>query len=243
VIRIGFESDELPFAYLDQEGDLVGFDIDMAHQLSRDLSVRIEFVPSSADVVQSLRDDEFDVAMSGFEGTVRRATELPHVPSYMDVTMALIVPDYRRREFRTREQLQNQPGLRLAVVADSAASELSAALPSDVEVVEIPTERVFFEADPPVADVLATSAEAGSAWTLECPQFAVVKPTGLDVSVPLYYLVEKESQFEEFLENWLALKRRNGTIERLYDYWILGKDERDREPRWCILRDVLHGVE
>lgn len=93
VIRIGFEVDELPFAYLNQEGDLVGFDIDMAHQLARDLGVRIEFVPSSSDVVQSLRDDEFDVAMSGFEGTVRRATELPHVPSYMDVTMALIVPD------------------------------------------------------------------------------------------------------------------------------------------------------
>lgn len=122
---------------------------------------------------------------------------------------------------------------------DSAASELSAALPSDVEVVEIPTERAFFEAEPTLADVLVTSAEAGSAWTLEYPQFAVVKPTGLDVSVPLYYLVEKESQFEEFLENWLALKRRGGTIDRLYDYWILGKDEKGRVPRWCILRDVL----
>ena len=72
------------------------------------------------------------------------------------------------------------------------------------------------------------------------PQFTVVKPSDLDVRVPSYYFVADESQFEEFMENSLALKRRDGTIRRLYDYWILGEDDEDPAPRWCIVRDVLH---
>ena len=36
-----------------------------------------------------------------------------------------------------------------------------------------------------------------------------------------------------------ALKKKDGTIDDLYDYWILGKDPKEKEPRWCVLRDVL----
>ena len=105
---------------------------------------------------------------------------------------------------------------------------------------ELASKRDFFESDPPVADVLVTSAEAGSAWTLRYPQFNVVKPIDLNVRLPLYYFVADESQFEEFLENWLALKRRDGTIQQLYDYWILGKDNEEHVRRWSIVDDVLN---
>jgi ABC-type amino acid transport substrate-binding protein len=242
-IRVGFRPDELPFSYFNQDGELVGLDIDMAHQLARDLGVRIEFVPCPSDEIDALHRDYFDIAMSGYNGTVRRATELPHTSSYMEVTVALVVPDYRTREFRTGARLPDRADVRIAVVQDSAASELSIRLPASVEVVEIPTERVFFETQPPPADALATSAEAGSAWTLQYPQFKVVRPAGFRASIPLYYLVARESQFEEFLEGWLALKRRDGTVDQLYDYWILGKSTTDQPPRWCILRDVLHWID
>jgi ABC-type amino acid transport substrate-binding protein len=180
--------------------------------------------------------------MSGYEGTVRRAAELPHITPYMEVVVALVVQDYRRSQFRTGEPLPKDGSMRVAVVEHSAASELAADVPQNVEIVVIPNERFFFETEPPPADALATSAEAGSAWTLQYPQFTVVRPEGFDVSLPLYCLVAAESQFEEFLEGWLALKRRDGTLQQLRDYWILGKDPRDRKPRWCVLRDVLGWV-
>ena len=44
VIRIGYNEDKLPFAYFNNRGNLVGLDINMAHQLARDLGVSIEFV-------------------------------------------------------------------------------------------------------------------------------------------------------------------------------------------------------
>ena len=214
-VRIGINPDTLPFAYYNEAGQLVGLDVDMAHQLARDLGVQIEFVPFSENVSELLRSDHFDIAMSGLEGTTKRAIELPHVEPYLEITVALVVPDYRRKEFRSLEQIEELEDLRIAVIADSKASEIqphslvgwgSRRRLAELDIVELANKREFFESDPPVADVLVTSAEAGSAWTLRYPQFSVVKPNDLNVKLPLYYFVADESQLEEFLENWLALK-------------------------------------
>src|SRR4030095_10940224 len=45
VLRVGYTADALPFAFFNSRGDLVGFDIDPAHRLASELSVRLEFVP------------------------------------------------------------------------------------------------------------------------------------------------------------------------------------------------------
>ena len=44
VIRVGYNEDKLPFAYFNNQDELVGLDVNMAHALARDLGVRIEFV-------------------------------------------------------------------------------------------------------------------------------------------------------------------------------------------------------
>ena len=72
VIRIGYNPDELPFTFPNRSGQLIGFDVDMANHLARDLQVTIEWVPFSAGTLeQQLRDDHFDVAMSGVRGNLR----------------------------------------------------------------------------------------------------------------------------------------------------------------------------
>ncbi len=252
VIRIGIDTDELPFSYFNKDGQLVGFDIDMAHQLALELNVSIEFVPFVSNVEELLRDDHIDVAMSGLEGTVKRAMEFPHVQPYMDVTVALVVPDHRRHELRSldrlRKTLPGQSRLRIAVIANSRAAEVLLEQVQtggmwDIDLVELASERDFFESQPSVADVLITSAEVGSAWTLKHPEFSVVKPVDLDVRLPLYYLVADESRLEEFLEYWLELTRRNGTIDDFYNYWILGLDEQNQQPRWCIARNILGWID
>jgi len=42
-----------------------------------------------------------------------------------------------------------------------------------------------------------------------------------------------------FLGTWFELKRKDETIQALYDHWILGRDARAKRPRWSVLRDVL----
>ena len=51
VIRVGYRNDFLPFSYTNAAGDLVGFDVEMAHTLARDLHVALEFVPVELDTM------------------------------------------------------------------------------------------------------------------------------------------------------------------------------------------------
>jgi hypothetical protein len=46
----------------------------------------------------------------------------------------------------------------------------------------------------------------------------------------------------DFVNIWIDLKKKDKTIKALYDHWILGKAAEKKEPRWSIIRDVLHWV-
>jgi ABC-type amino acid transport substrate-binding protein len=86
-------------------------------------------------------------------------------------------------------------------------------------------------------------AERGSAWTLLYPQYSVVVPGPGIVKVPLAYPIARHDlAFAGFVNTWIELKRRDGTIESLYQYWILGRNAAPSRPRWSILRNVLHWV-
>ena len=44
-IRVGFDPDHLPFSYINQAGEVAGFDVEMVSMLALDLDVRVELVP------------------------------------------------------------------------------------------------------------------------------------------------------------------------------------------------------
>jgi len=64
------------------------------------------------------------------------------------------------------------------------------------------------------------------------------------VKIPLSYAIARRDQnWGQFINTWIELKRRDGTIDALYGHWILGKQACKRQPRWSIMRNVLHWVE
>lgn len=244
-IRIGFDNDKMPFSYFSASNRLIGFDIEMAYYLADDLQVNIEFVPMDRNNLESeLRNDHFDLAMSAIEGTVGHAVELPSIDSYMDVTLAVVVPDYEKHNFRTRETIFRTPDLKLAIIKNSFfADRAPKVIPDNVELVEIESASEYFDGKHTQVNGLVISAESGSAWTLRQPRFTVANPLKSRIKVPLYYLTGNDTQFQTFLHNWLVLKRADGTYQQLYDHWILGEDKEKKTPRWCIIRDVLGWVD
>ncbi len=88
------------------------------------------------------------------------------------------------------------------------------------------------------------TAQAGSAWTLMYPGFTAAIPHPDVLSVPLAYPVEQGSrELVDFINAWLERRERQGTINRLSDYWILGKGAIEKKPRWSVIRDVLRWVD
>jgi Na+/H+-dicarboxylate symporter/ABC-type amino acid transport substrate-binding protein len=242
IIRVGYNEDKLPFSYFNVRDELVGFDINMAHALARDLGVRIEFVPfERARLVQQLEDDCFDVVMSGLVGTLERSEQMQHTRPYMDVTLSLVVPDYRVRSFRAINSIREIDGLKIGFVdlSHGFVERLQSMLP-DAELVELPTNRDFFEREHRELDALLISAESGSAFTLLYPDFEVVVPDGDRVSLPLFYAIAgRDDEMRDFLEHWVLLREKDGTMQENYDHWVLGKTAGRKERRWSVVEDVL----
>ena len=242
VIRVGYNEDKLPFAYFNHRRTLVGYDVEMAHSLARDLGVSLELVRfDRATLVQQLNADHFDIVMSGLVGTLERAQAMAHTESYMDVNLALVTRDFRSNDFRTLKRISALDDLRIGFVDLSRGfvNRIETELP-DATLVEIADNRDFFNGNHPDLDALLISAESGAAFTLMYPRFEVIIPNELKASLPLFYAVgNRDAQMRDFLEYWVGLRQKDGTAQDYYDHWVLGKTNGENEPRWSILRDYL----
>jgi len=88
------------------------------------------------------------------------------------------------------------------------------------------------------------TAERGSAWTLMYPQYSVVVPQSDRMTVPLAYPIARQDlRMGSFVNAWLSLKKGDGTLDSLFEYWVLGQNAEPSEPRWSVIRNVLHWVD
>jgi len=248
VLRVGYNPDRLPFTFFNSKGELVGFDVEMAHRLARELGVTLEFVPFELDtMVEQLNGDHFDVIMAGIAMITQKLKEVSFSDPYMDVTFALVVKDSRRKEFANIEEIKRTGGRGLTFGVRGAyeyfATKAAENLPL-AKVVPIKSYRDFFENNNDEVDALVTGAEVGAAWTLLYPGYDVVVPKPVPMVVPLGYAVAHgDTELADFLTHWIDLKKKDRTIEKLYNYWILGQGAVEKKVRWSVIRNVFHWVE
>ncbi|MBW1894585.1 MAG: transporter substrate-binding domain-containing protein, partial [Deltaproteobacteria bacterium] len=244
-IRVGYLKDTLPHAFRNTKGELVGLDIEMAHTLAKDLGVSLEFVLLDRKiVVDQLNDGYCDIIMTGVAITVQRMQEMAFTQPYMNETMAFIVRDYRRDEFRNEKKLKNTDHLTVGIPdAPYYITRIQKYLPK-AKIKILGSPREFFKDTDMSMDALVYTAESGSAWTLLYPEFSVVLPSNDLLIVPLAFPVAQDDRrLVDFMNAWIDLKQKDGTIDRLYAYWILGKGAETHEPRWSVIRNVLKWVD
>ena len=249
LIRVGVDPNRLPFSYFNSSGDLAGFDVDMIDLLATDLGVGIEYVPiePGQDIIELLNADYFDFAVGEFIDTVSLSQRLAFSDPYLYVSMALVVDDYRDKEFATLETIEDLGNVSIGVVDDDLFNDKIQAFFPTATVVKLESPLDFFEPEDPGTrpDALLFSAEAGSAWSIMYPRFQVVTPLPRPVRVPLVlpYSADADPKMDEFIDNWVMLRQNDGSLEDMFDYWILGEGTEVREPRWSIIRNVLGWVE
>jgi Na+/H+-dicarboxylate symporter/ABC-type amino acid transport substrate-binding protein len=240
-LRVGYFADSLPFAFTNDGGDLVGFDVDMALQLARDIGVQLELVPMDNQVVfRGVDPTSCDLLMSGIPVTADRAMNVLFSTPYLDETLALMVRDHRRSEFASWDAIRSRRGLRVGVAGPPYyLAKIRAELPA-ADVVMADTASALFEPRSPALDALLLTAERGSAYTLLHPEYSVVVPKPRPVKIPLGYVVAGRDQpLAAVVDTWIDLKRRDGTIDELFAHWILGRNATPAARRWSILDDVL----
>jgi ABC-type amino acid transport substrate-binding protein len=248
VLRVGYNPDRLPFTFFNNAGGLVGFDVEMAHRLAKELGVSLEFIPFEVDTMANqLNGDHFDVIMAGVPMFTPRLETMSFSDPYLDVTFAFVVKDSRREEFSSIEKIRSTGGRGLTFGVRGGYEYYSTRAKETVplaKVVQLESYRNFFEDNTGKVDALVTSAEVGAAWTLLYPEYQVVVPKPVLSLLPLGYPVAHgNTEMANFLSRWIDLKKKDNTIEKTYNYWILGQGVTIKEPRWSIIRNVLHWVE
>jgi ABC-type amino acid transport substrate-binding protein len=240
-LRVGYFDDSLPFVFFNRSGELVGFDVEMALQLASDLGVQAEFVPVSRSILDTgLEPSVCDVLMTGVAVTSDRAQHVQFSSTYLDETIAFIVPDNRTAAFSDWDSVRAMRHLRLGVLRAPYFMQKIQDELTDVELVPFATfEEMFAPPHPPLEAVIAT-AERGSAFTLLHPEYSVVVPKPRLYKVPLAYVIAgRDTEFTAMVNTWVELVRKHGTIDELFAHWILGQDSRPKQPRWSILDNVL----
>lgn len=240
-LRVGYLPDALPFAFTNSSGEVVGFDIELAHELAIDLGVDLELVRiQQAQIDGVFADGRIDIVMSGLAMTPDRLRRWQFGGSAIDLNLGLLVPDHQRRAFERTSDVAERP-LRLGVVQRDPAFErrLAQAFPlAELETIESP--RAYLRGEAAELDGVFYSAEGGAAWTLIYPNFSIVVPKPDAIALPAGYPVPREDdRWANYVREWLVLKKKDGTVDDLFDHWIRGKGAEDTTPRWSILRNVL----
>jgi Na+/H+-dicarboxylate symporter/ABC-type amino acid transport substrate-binding protein len=244
VLQVGYRPNNLPCSFLTPTGDLVGFDVEMAHHLAQDIGVKLEFVPFEFDgLKQMLRSGQIDIAMSCIASLPDRYMKASFSRAYIDLTLAFIVRDHERQLYSDIAALQAEPDLTIALVSSHYFEPRIRSLLPDANIVFLEAAEDFFSGPGSGADALLLSAEEGAAYSYRYPQYTVVRARDGDIRIPAAYAVPKgDIETMEFVSNWVYLKQKDGTVDRLYDYWMLGGASKTREPRWSIISNVLGWV-
>ena len=224
-LRVGYLDDSLPYVFFNTHHDIVGFDVEMAYQFAHDLDVSVEFVPLSRAVFASGLDPRLcDLVMSGTAITADRASRVLFSTPYLDETIAFIVPDYRRAEFLQWPEIRAMPHLRLGVPREPYFLRKAQAELPGAEIVPLDRIDDIFAPRVPPLDAFIATAERGSAYALLHPEFSVAVPQPRPSKVPLAYVIAGRDQaLAALVDTWIDLKRKDGSIDELVSYWILGQ--------------------
>jgi ABC-type amino acid transport substrate-binding protein len=231
----------MPFVFRNARQELVGFDVELVKLLTRELGVRPEFAEwQPGELLDAIADGRADIGIGGYPLAATLGSQVTFSVPYLDETAAFVVRDHLRGRFETWASIQEATDLSIGIPPLPYYERLlKTRLPG------LPM-RPFQVGQDPLADsagfdAVAMPAERGSVLTLLNPRWTVVVPSPGLIKIPLAFpLGGTDPQWSSFVNTWIDMKRRDGTLDALYDHWILGKDNEKRTPRWSVIRNVLH---
>lgn len=109
VLRVGLTANYPPLVEI-QSGKLVGIEVDLAHEVGKDLDKRMEFVEIPWDkLIPALVDGQIDVIMSGMSITPERAQKIAFTEPYLHIGQMAITRLAEIQKLGSLSDLLNAP--------------------------------------------------------------------------------------------------------------------------------------
>lgn len=229
-LRVGVVSESfVPYVMVDEDGDLIGLEIDVATRLASDLGVRVEFVqrPLPA-LIASLLTHESDVIVSALSITAPRAK------------LGMFSRPYSHSEVNVLARVEAGAAAPSLEALDAEGATIGATAGT---VAEFVAQQAFHAAtvrsypdDSALKQALVSGEIAALVASSPLPELLVA--TGTDelaiVGEPLVGTAEAmmvrpgEFRFLNFLDSWVAEVEASGFLKRRNAYWLDGHDWEDR---------------
>jgi polar amino acid transport system substrate-binding protein len=233
VLRVGMNPGYAPFEMIDVDGNMIGFDVDVARYVATEMGngVKAEFVKSDWDpIIANLNADKFDLIMSGMTRTPERALRCAFTDPYFETGQALLV---NRAKWKPSPKLGvrdfDRPGVvvatRLGTTGEIAARKLFRK--ATIKTMESESDAAL-EVDAGRADVMVYDKPFVAIRAQESPErtFAILEPFTKE------YLAMAVRRGDTELRDWLNLTifelRASGTYDSLYDTWFVKMPWRGR---------------
>jgi cyclohexadienyl dehydratase len=220
-IRVGTTGDYF-LSFVDTEtGERAGFEIDLVHQLAKDLDLEVEWIQTDwANLVNGIAAGKYDItgAASYNMGRARTAGYTDPVLDYG--TIALTTQELVE-QFSTWDDV-NSPEVTVAVRQGTAFEDLSRVISPDAEVRSIASPATEFqELLSGKAQVALTSSIDAANLVNQYPELRIADLPAR-VRTPIGMLTPRgDHALINFLNTWIASKEYSGYLEELRTKWNL----------------------
>jgi polar amino acid transport system substrate-binding protein len=204
----------------DKKGELIGFEIDVATQLARDMGLKVEFVPTKwSGIIPSLIAGKFDVIIGGMTATPERNMKINFTAPYYHTGQGLLANRKMTGGFAVEDF--NTPEVTLAArLGSTAARAATARFPTA-------TLRLFDDEPAAVPEVRNGRVHAMVAGqplpahsAASAPELLTAYPDQL-MKEPICMGIRKgDVDTLNFLNNWIEGVRSKGWIDERYQFWF-----------------------
>jgi polar amino acid transport system substrate-binding protein len=225
VLRVGM-STFVPWAMKDKTGTLIGFEIDVATRLAKDMGVKVEFVPTKwAGIIPALLTGKFDVIIGGMGILPRRNLKVNFSIPYDYSGMSIVANKELASGFKGLEDF-NRPNVVLSVRLG--------ATPVDAAKKYMPKAqlRMFDDESQAVQEVIngrahamVSSAPLPAFQALKYPERLFLPLKETFTKEPIGFAVRK-ADFDtlNFFNNWIIFVTSEGWLKERKHYWFETKD-------------------
>ncbi|NOI20553.1 transporter substrate-binding domain-containing protein [Vibrio coralliilyticus] len=224
-LRVGM-STFVPWAMRDKQGDLIGFEIDVAERLAADSGWKVEFVPTAWDgIIPALLAKKFDVIIGGMSVTPERSKSVLFTTPYSHSGVQVAANKELASGFSEMSDFNSR---RVKIAARRGAFTVQVAREAfpKAKILQFDDDAQAFQ------EVLNGNAHAVIASSPK-PEHEAVKNTD-KLFIPFNERLSKgneafavrlgESDKQAFFDQWIQARTEDGWLEQRYEYWFATLD-------------------
>lgn len=226
-LRVGVEAKYPPFESVDEKGEFVGFDIDLARALGASLGRPVRFVDMGWDsLIPELEAGRIDLICSGLSWTAERAERIDFTKPYAQSPMSVLV-NAKRAAAVTRLAQLDDPGIEIAVQRGTTGEKKAKAAFAKARFREYEDENsAATEVGTGRADAFVYDYLSVAKHHARYPETTRVLEESLGAE-DYCIAVRKGSPLRAEIDRFLdEAKRPGGTIDGLMDRWLPGAREK-----------------